>query len=148
MKIIAVDFDGCLCESKWPAIGKPRWAVIHGILREQAEGAKVILWTCREGRQLQEAVLWCLNHGLAFDAVNDNLPDNIAFFGNNSRKIYANEYWDDKNILITGAGTVTSIVRANPNGGLSAKIWDNDGKLLVKNIGEKRKRWWQRWRSE
>ena len=28
MKIIAVDFDGCLCGGKWPDIGAPRQQVI------------------------------------------------------------------------------------------------------------------------
>ena len=91
MKIIAVDFDGCLCGGKWPDIGAPRQQVINELIRQQAEGAKLILWSCREGEQLKAAVMWCLNHGLKFDAVNDNLEENKAYFGNNSRKIYATE---------------------------------------------------------
>ena len=46
-KIIAVDFDGCLCENKWPNIGKAHEQVIHELIRQQADGAKVILWPCR-----------------------------------------------------------------------------------------------------
>ncbi len=42
-KVIAVDFDGCLCESKWPDIGEARQDVINELLRQQAEGAKLIL---------------------------------------------------------------------------------------------------------
>lgn len=99
-KIIAVDFDGCLCKAKWPDIGEERREVINELLREQAEGAKLILWTCREGQQLQAAVMWCLNRGLKFDAVNDNLEANKDYFGNNSRKVYANEYWDDKSVCV------------------------------------------------
>ena len=98
-KIIAVDFDGCLCESKWPNIGKENQPVINELLKQQALGAKLILWTCREGHQLQAAVMWCLNHGIKFDAINENLPENIEIFGNNSRKVYATEYWDDKSVL-------------------------------------------------
>ena len=81
MKIIAVDFDGCLCESKWPNIGEPHNEVIHELIREQANGAKLILWTCREGQLLQAAVMWCLNRGLKFDAVNDNLPEMQELYG-------------------------------------------------------------------
>jgi len=145
-KIIAVDFDGCLCDSKWPDIGEPRWPVIHEIVREQAEGAKVILWTCREGHDLQAAVMWCLNHGLKFDAINDNLPENQDFFGNNSRKIYATEYWDDKSVIARKANHVTHVIRSNADGSLSAKIWDENGKLRLVNQPKRRKRWWQRWR--
>ena len=95
-KSIAVDFDGCLCENRWPDIGNPIWPTIHQLQKRQQEGDKLILWTCREAGMLDAAVMWCLNHGLKFDAVNDNLPENIAHFGNNCRKVYANEYWDDK----------------------------------------------------
>ena len=98
-KTIAVDFDGCLCEAKWPDIGEPRIPVIQELIMQQADGAKVILWTCREGEQLKAAVMWCLNHGLKFDAINDNLPEIVEMYGNNSRKITCDYYIDDKAIL-------------------------------------------------
>lgn len=99
-KIIAVDFDGCLCTNNWPGIGEPNWKAIWELIRRKSEGDKIILWTCRDGEQLKDAVLWCANHGLQFDSVNENLPENVARFGNNSRKIYATEYWDDKAVRI------------------------------------------------
>jgi hypothetical protein len=45
--------------------------------------------------RLQEAVDWCKEHGLEFDAVNDNLPETIKKYGCNSRKIHATCYIDD-----------------------------------------------------
>ena len=36
---------------------------------------------------------------LTFDAVNDNLPEIIEMYGNNSRKITCDYYIDDKAIL-------------------------------------------------
>jgi len=69
VKIIAVDFDGTLCESAWPDIGKAHWGVINQLVKRQAEGDKIILWTCRTGKQLEEAVKWCTNHGIRFKAV-------------------------------------------------------------------------------
>lgn len=39
-------------------------------------------------------------HGLKFDAVNENLPEVIELMGGDSRKIFANEYIDDKNVLV------------------------------------------------
>ncbi len=104
MSIIAVDFDGCLCEAKWPDIGAPNWLVINELIRRQAEGAKLILWTCRAGEQLDEAVNCCLNHGIRFDAINENLPEMIQKYGNDCRKVYADEYWDDKNVLVVRTG--------------------------------------------
>ena len=147
-KVIAVDFDGCLCESKWPDIGEARQSVINELLRQQAEGAKLILWTCREGHQLQAAVMWCLNRGIRFDAVNDNLEENKEQFGNNSRKVFANEYWDDKSVLIVNAGMVTSIASPKPEGGLVVKQWHTKDLQFITPPPVKpfrRKRWWERW---
>ena len=98
-KIIAVDFDGTLCESKWPEIGAPNIAVINKLIQLQAKGARIILWTCRNGPLLDEAVRWCSGYGLHFDAVNDNVSERIALYGINSRKVSADEYWDDKNVV-------------------------------------------------
>lgn len=97
-KIIAIDFDGTLCENKWPEIGEPNANVINYIRRQQDEGAKVILWTCREGEELEKALAWCRERELIFDAVNDNIPENTEVFGTNPRKVYAHEYIDDRAI--------------------------------------------------
>lgn len=32
----------------------------------------------------------------SFDAVNDNLPEAVEYFGNNTRKVHADVYLDDK----------------------------------------------------
>ena len=98
--IIAVDFDGCLCESKWPEIGRPNGAVIRSLIQRKQRGDKIILWTCRAGKLLEDAIAWCAERGLEFDAVNDNLPEVIARYGNNGRKVSADEYWDDKAVTV------------------------------------------------
>lgn len=98
-KIIAVDFDGTLCENKWREIGEPKCAMISKLKKEQLAGAKLILWTCRVDKLLNDAVRWCLNKGLIFDAVNENLPEIVAQFGTDTRKIFANEYIDDRNVM-------------------------------------------------
>lgn len=95
-KIIAVDFDGTLCENAWPGIGPARAGVIDYVLGEQMTGAKLILWTNRRGERLDEAVKWCAARGIAFDAVNENLAEIIQAFGGDCRKVYADEYLDDK----------------------------------------------------
>ena len=38
-KAIAIDFDGCLCENKYPKIGKPFFVVIEAAKEEQSKGA-------------------------------------------------------------------------------------------------------------
>ena len=95
-KIIAVDFDGTLCEAEWPRIGAPKQGVINCCKEVKGYGAKLILWTNRTGQQLDEAVEWCAQHGLHFDAVNENLPEIIKAYGGDTRKIVADWYIDDK----------------------------------------------------
>jgi hypothetical protein len=61
----------------------------------QDKGHKIILWTCREGVELQAAIMFCKDHNLIFDAINENVPEfkNIAGC---IRKIYADRYVDDR----------------------------------------------------
>ncbi len=99
-KIIGVDFDGTLAVTRgsYPRIQKPIQEVIDYILEEQRKGAYLILVTMREGDVLDQAVEWCEEQGIIFDAMNDNLDFMQEFFGNNPRKIFCNEYLDDTNI--------------------------------------------------
>ena len=93
---IAVDFDGTLCFSNWPELGAPNQALIAYLQEWRKNGNKLILWTCRAGAALLNAVEWCHNHGLEFDAVNDNLPEVVEYYGTNSRKITCDYYIDDR----------------------------------------------------
>lgn len=95
-KAIAIDFDGCLCANAYPDIGAPNWEIIVAAAAEQIAGAGLILWTCREGELLENAPEACARWGLHFDAVNDSLPSWKKFYGNETRKVGATEYWDDK----------------------------------------------------
>ena len=97
-KVIAVDFDGTICQSKWPAIGDANEGLIAWLKACRENGDKLILYTCREGQLLAAAVMWCRKHGLEFDAINDNLPERIEEYGINSRKISADIYLDDRAI--------------------------------------------------
>ena len=95
--IVAVDFDGTLCENDYPRIGRPNTKLINHIINCQRDGdIKFILWTCRTGKYLNEAVTWCKHQHLVFDAVNENLPERITEYGDDCRKVFADEYWDDK----------------------------------------------------
>ena len=109
--IIAVDFDGTLCENKWPEIGMPNEELIEYLKKRQINGEKLILWTNRVGNRLDEAVKWSAEKGLVFDAVNENLPEIVEAFGVDSRKIFANEYIDDRNRSIGSCREKSSIER-------------------------------------
>ena len=97
-EVFAVDFDGTLCENAWPEIGEPSYDMINWIKQLRDDGHKIILWTCRCGMALVDAIVWCADQGLFFDAVNDNLEEHKVKFGGNSRKILADYYVDDKAI--------------------------------------------------
>ena len=94
--IIAVDFDGTLVEDKFPEIGKARPWIWAEVFKAQDRGAKIILWTSRDNERLKEAVQFCIERGLHFDAINNNLHEVKVMFNNDTRKVYADEYWDDK----------------------------------------------------
>ena len=98
-KTIAVDFDGTLCYSNWPDLGEPNLILIEYLISWRNRGNKLILWTCRAGDALERAVEWCNQQGLSFDAINDNLPEVIETYGNNSRKISCDYYIDDRAFL-------------------------------------------------
>ena len=99
-QIIAVDFDGTLCFSNWPDLGEPNRPLIEYLKQMRASGNKLILWTCRIGEALSNAVAWCQAHGLEFDAVNDNLPEIIEYYGSNSRKVTCDWYIDDRSLQL------------------------------------------------
>lgn len=80
----------------YPDIGAPNWEIIVAAAAEQIAGAGLILWTCREGKLLENALEACARWGLHFDAVNDSLPSWKKFYGDDTRKVGATEYWDDK----------------------------------------------------
>ncbi len=98
-RIVAVDFDGTLAVTKFPEIIKPIPKMIKHCKQLQKDGAILILYTCRKGQDLQDAVEWCKGQGLVFDYVNENTAENIANYGGtDTRKIFAHEYIDDKAI--------------------------------------------------
>ena len=97
---IAVDFDGTLVTDKFPEIGEPITGCITFMKLLKEFGFKLILWTCRDNttpeKNLDKAVEFCKSVGLEFDAVNDNLPEVKERWGNNTRKVFADFYLDDK----------------------------------------------------
>jgi hydroxymethylpyrimidine pyrophosphatase-like HAD family hydrolase len=94
---IAVDFDGTIVEHDYPLIGKEKIFAFQTLKELNKMGAKLILWTFRNGKELDEAVEYCRDNGVEFYAVNKNYPEEI-FDENVSRKIDADIYIDDKNI--------------------------------------------------
>lgn len=99
-KVYAVDFDGTLAITDFPTIIKANTHVMEKVKELKSKGNKIILWTCRCGEELEAAVNFCKDCGLEFDAVNENLEENIVHFGNDCRKVWADYYIDDKSVSL------------------------------------------------
>lgn len=99
-KVIAVDFDNTIAKTEYPKIIEPIPETIKLIRKAKENGATIILWTCREGSVLDDATKWCKENNVPIDLVNENLPERNAFWGNDSRKIGADLYIDDKSFSL------------------------------------------------
>ena len=97
--IIAVDFDGTIVEHRYPAIGKERPFATDTLKKLIKDGHRLILWTVREGRLLDEAVAFCRERGVEFYAVNRDYPEEEKENNKHySRKLKADVWIDDRNV--------------------------------------------------
>lgn len=95
--IIAVDFDGTIVEHMYPAIGRIRPFAFETLKALQSKKHQLILWSHRSAGELDAAVKFCSEQGLEFYAVNKNCPEE-EWNANDSRKILADIYIDDRNL--------------------------------------------------
>lgn len=106
--VVAVDFDGTLCEEAFPKIGEAKPLMLILVKTLQELGVYTILWTCRSGKELEEAKYWCQQKGLVFDKYNDHADCFLEMFNCKSPKIFADLYIDDK--AYNAKHSVTDIV--------------------------------------
>lgn len=96
---IAVDFDGTIVTHAYPAIGKPIPFAIESLKQlQKVDQHQLILWTCREGQLLQDALDYCHERGLDFYAVNSNFPEEDPNDGGGAHKLTADLFIDDRNL--------------------------------------------------
>lgn len=98
---LAVDFDETIVSTggRFPAIEGLREGARHYINRLHEDGHYIIIWTCRHGDHQHQAEKYLYENGIRYHAINRHSPMNILTFGNDTRKIGADVYIDDKNIL-------------------------------------------------
>ena len=93
---IAIDFDNTLVSDLYPEIGLSLNA--EKVLQELVErGHKLILWTIRSGKYLEDAVNWCKKKGIELYGINEN-PDFLD--DEKARKIFFDLVIDDKSVGI------------------------------------------------
>jgi hypothetical protein len=113
--VIAVDFDGTLCEYAFPKIGEQKSYhknLLEVLIKMRIKGHKLILWTCRGDNKeypcLTEAIDWCKDQGLEFDAINENIPGTKKLSGP-SPKVVADFYLDDKSLIFNEIKSLETI---------------------------------------
>ena len=89
--IVAVDFDGTCVTNEYPRIGKEIGAA--PVLKKMTnKGIKLVLYTMRDGKLLEEVVQWFKDNNIPLYGVNKT-PGQYKW--TNSPKIFANYYIDD-----------------------------------------------------
>lgn len=87
---IAVDFDGTLTTMNgFPNVGAVRENAFPVLKWLQSKGHCLVMWTCRYGAPLCDAIKVCEDRGFKFDYVN------CGPFTTGSSKIVADIYIDD-----------------------------------------------------
>ncbi|MCD8290409.1 MAG: hypothetical protein LUC91_02785 [Prevotella sp.] len=142
---IALDFDGTIVEHKYPEIGEEIPFAIDTIKKLIADHHKIILWTVREGKLLDDAVQWCKDRGVEFYAVNKDYPEENGSASNKyfSRKIKAEVFIDDCNVGgLPDWGTIYMMI--NEHKTLYDIYRERSGNLSYQDqVGKKKKHWWQ-----
>lgn len=125
---IAIDFDGTIVEHAYPQIGKPIPFAIETLLQMQKDNHKLILWTVREGRLLQEAVDYCAERGLHFYAVNENyMGEDESKAG---RKLGVDMFIDDRNLGgLPDWGVIYNAVQATVRGEDAMQVMANKSNM-------------------
>lgn len=116
--IIAVDFDGTLCEEKYPDIGRPIWRTINLVKTLHKVGHTIILNTCRVHEYLDNALTWCHNFEIPIDLVNENAKERQSLYGIDCRKISADIYIDDKAINLREPTNLQKLITSLSKTGL------------------------------
>lgn len=96
-KVFAIDFDGTIAtEHEFPEAGQlidfaaPVIRTIHDL------GGIIIIWTCRSGEALDNAIDFLHKNNIPYDYVNENCGYMKDLYSNDPRKIGADIYLDDK----------------------------------------------------
>ena len=141
---IAVDFDGTIVEHRYPSIGKPKPFAVETLTQLMRDGHRLILWTVREGKLLEDAVNWCKERGVEFYAVNKDYPEEKKEYNNHfSRKIKAEVWIDDRNLGgLPDWGEMYTMIKEHKS--FEDMIAEARKTRLSDHSAPKRKSWWSK----
>lgn len=140
---IAVDFDGTIVEHRYPEIGPEIPFAIDTLKLLIKEHHRLILWSVREGKLLDEAIEWCRERGVEFYASNKDYPEEKPTDSHFSRKLKVEMFIDDRNVGgLPDWGTIYRMIKEEKSYAevLREEIEDSLG---VSNQQPKKKKWWQ-----
>lgn len=144
---IAIDFDGTVVTHEYPRIGTERPFATETLRRLIADRHRLILWSCREGKLLQDAIDWCRERGVEFWAVNNDYPEERPEANQDfSRKLKVDMFIDDRNVgglpdwgtiyqMVSHHRTWTDLLAEAENGSTPDPYGIGSGKP--------KKKWWQ-----
>ena len=94
--LLAVDYDNTFVEAVWPEAGTLKRGARRWFHWAKRRGHTLVLWTCRDSMDLNNAISYLKREGIHFDLINANDPERMRIFGNDTRKVGADWYFDDK----------------------------------------------------
>ena len=144
--VIAVDFDGTIVEHHYPEIGPEIPFAIDTLKMLIKDRHRVILWTVREGKLLEDAIQWCKERGVEFYAVNrdypEEKPENNQHY---SRKLKVDYFIDDRNLGgLPDWGTIYRMIKHHKTWhDLMVEELQNATLIPYEELHPKKKHWWQ-----
>jgi hypothetical protein len=97
--VLAIDFDGTICEESFPEVGKLKEDADVYINMLYDEGYHIVINTCRSGKYEGMAHEFLKKIGIKYHYLNNNMPYLIEEYGQDCRKISADVYIDNKNLF-------------------------------------------------
>ena len=90
------DFDGVIVKNEFPRIVTINAKIVNKMRTMRNDFGKIIIInTCRSGDYENKMYRFLLENSIPFDFINEN-----PFFETGSRKIFAHQYYDDRNASI------------------------------------------------
>lgn len=104
MKTYAIDWDGTIVKNgSFPSIGEIKPNFINVAKRIIDNGDRIIIWTCRGGKEQYKAITDKLNeNGITDFLINEDYPDIKKRFKDQSPKVFADIYIDDRGLFSNG----------------------------------------------
>lgn len=97
--ILAIDFDNTISSSNsYPYIEGFKPLAPEYINQLAKDGYYIIIWTCRTGEALEIMQKFLDDNNIIYHKINEQHPALIELYKNDSRKIAADIYVDDKQL--------------------------------------------------